>query len=392
MFKKKSLFIALLFILILLFTTLTTSAQESRVDVYEGKKLVKSVVFVVGLDEYFVNGQTPGVKMDAVPFIENGRTFVPIRYLGYALGVTSENVGWNEEEHKASLTLPPNTVEMTVSVKRIVTNSQSKIIDVAPILKSEPSWRTYLPARFVAEGLGYQVDWDEASGLVICWPRGEPRPDADIAKVKEFVGQKPPATTQVFTRPAKYGEWGAKSEEYRKQQEDIAVQYAKAARPFAGQPWDKSGWRFVDSLDFSGSWEIMKFSSINDLKPNGVNLGETDRSRGGVMVLLDLWVESDAIYIKAANAGGGEPVSPDMWLVEPGNLVRYSVGSPYSYLGNPFVHRYDLNWILWSDEGVPHKGWADGKVHHIDEFQGFLFEYGGDRVLYVPNPVHKGGK
>ena len=47
--------------------------RQERVDAYENQKLVKSVVFAIGLNEYFVNGQTPGYKMDAAPFIENNR-------------------------------------------------------------------------------------------------------------------------------------------------------------------------------------------------------------------------------------------------------------------------------------------------------------------------------
>lgn len=82
---------------------------ETRVDVYEQKQLVKSVVFVVGLNEYFVDNQTPGVKMDAKPFIKDGRTFVPVRYLGNALGVTDENITWDGGRSKAGLRLGPNS-------------------------------------------------------------------------------------------------------------------------------------------------------------------------------------------------------------------------------------------------------------------------------------------
>lgn len=49
-------------------------------------------VFVVGQESYTVDGQPK--EMDAAPFIENGRTFVPVRYLAYALGVAEENIVW----------------------------------------------------------------------------------------------------------------------------------------------------------------------------------------------------------------------------------------------------------------------------------------------------------
>jgi hypothetical protein len=391
---RKSVFWAVLASIALLGLALglRALAQQTQVDVYEGGQ-VKSVVFVVGLKEYFVNGQTPGVKMDAAPFIEekSGRTFVPIRYLAYGLGVAKKDVGWDGKARKVTLKKGDITAMLTVDRSVMLVNGAPRQMDVSPILKAQEG-RTYLPARWVAEALGYEVEWSPDDKLVVCWPKGQPRPDADIAKVKGYVeGLKP--VGQVFTKPAGYGEWSAQSKEYRQQQVDVAVELAKKAKPFAGVPWDKSGWKFANSLDFSGSWEFMRLGSVGDLKPNGVNLGDQD-PREGIMVILDLWVEGDAVYVK--EAGGdyvGGPGACIMWLVEPGNLVRYDVGDPYSYLGNPFIHKYNLKWVCWAaDDGIPHMGWADGKVHHIDEFPAFLFSYGCERVLYVPNPAYRGGK
>lgn len=67
---------------------------------------------------------------------------------------------------------------MTIGQAQVVSNGQTKAIDVAPVLQSS---RTFLPARFVAEGLGYQVDWDEANQIVVCWPAGQPKPDVSGA-------------------------------------------------------------------------------------------------------------------------------------------------------------------------------------------------------------------
>jgi hypothetical protein len=47
-------------------------------------------------------------------------------------------------------------------------------MDVAPVIKDG---RTYLPARWVANALGYQVDWNAANQIVIIWPNGTPKPD-----------------------------------------------------------------------------------------------------------------------------------------------------------------------------------------------------------------------
>lgn len=169
-FKLIALTIALVMVLAL-------PALAEQVDVYQDNQLVKSVVFRIGVAEYVVNGQTPGVKMDVSPFVQNDRTFVPVRFLGYALGLTEKNITWDDNTQTAKLE-GKATLQMSIGKSQVVSNGEAKAIDVAPVLKSD---RTFLPARYVAEGLGYQVEWDENSQTVVCWPAGEEKPDVSKA-------------------------------------------------------------------------------------------------------------------------------------------------------------------------------------------------------------------
>ncbi|MCL6557811.1 MAG: copper amine oxidase N-terminal domain-containing protein [Firmicutes bacterium] len=153
-------------------------AHAEQVDVYENQKLVKSVVFKIGVPYYVVDGRTPGVKMDASPFIREGRTFVPVRFLGNALGLDDGRITWDGSTRTATLR-GSATLQMTVGRAQVVSNGQAKDIDVAPVIV-DPG-RTMLPARYVAEGLGYEVGWDEATQTVVCWPKGDPRPDVSAA-------------------------------------------------------------------------------------------------------------------------------------------------------------------------------------------------------------------
>lgn len=164
-------------------TTGAMAEQKEQVNVIENNRLVKSVVFVEGKSEYFVNGQTPGVKMDAAPYISQSRTFVPVRYLGNALGVTDENIAWDTATSKAKLVLGDKSAELTIGQKQILANGQAKPVDVAPELMNS---RTYLPARFVAEALGYQVEF--VDGLVVCFPEGTEKPD--LSAVKQYLNTK----------------------------------------------------------------------------------------------------------------------------------------------------------------------------------------------------------
>ncbi|OPX85712.1 MAG: hypothetical protein A4E53_03391 [Pelotomaculum sp. PtaB.Bin104] len=167
--------------------------MADQVNVYENQKLVKSVVFKIGVPYYVVNGQTPGVKMDVAPFIENDRTFVPVRFLGNALGVDNSNIAWDNSTQTATLKGAKAVLSMAIGKAEVVSNGQARAIDVAPMLV-DPG-RTMLPARFVAEGLGYQVDWDEATQTVICWPAGQTKPDVKAAV--NYLDSQPVQQTQV---------------------------------------------------------------------------------------------------------------------------------------------------------------------------------------------------
>ncbi|AEG61979.1 stalk domain-containing protein [Desulforamulus ruminis] len=165
--------------------------QKEQVNVYENNNLVKSVVFIEGRGEYFVDGQTPGVKMDAAPYISQDRTFVPVRFLGNALGVTNENIFWDTETSKAKLVLGSRSAELTIGKKELLAGDQAKTMDVAPELKNA---RTYLPARFVAEALGYQVDFID--GLVVCYPEGTEKPD--VSAVKQYLQEQQPQQGETY--------------------------------------------------------------------------------------------------------------------------------------------------------------------------------------------------
>ena len=93
-------------------------------------------------------------EIDAPPIIKDARTLVPIRALIEALG---GNVEWVDSEKKAIIDVDFTTIIMQVNQTTVIVNGQEKIIDI-PI---QPiNGRILVPARFVAENTGYQVNWD----------------------------------------------------------------------------------------------------------------------------------------------------------------------------------------------------------------------------------------
>ncbi|CFX40798.1 Copper amine oxidase-like, N-terminal [Syntrophomonas zehnderi OL-4] len=117
--------------------------------------------FKIDSNIYEVNGMAR--VMDTTPYIIDGRSYVPVRYLGHMLGVADSNITWNEAARKVTLVKGGNRVEMTIGSTVMFINGQPQTIDTSPRISQG---RTMLPARYAAENLGYNVTWDEATRSV----------------------------------------------------------------------------------------------------------------------------------------------------------------------------------------------------------------------------------
>lgn len=122
------------------------------------------VILTVGSTGMEVNGVTH--KMDAAPFIKDGRTLLPIRVLIEALG---GSVQWNASTKTATVMLGSRTVALTIGSKTAVVNGTPVTLDVAPMIEGG---RTFLPLRAVAENLGLDLAWEPVSQTIsfTYWP------------------------------------------------------------------------------------------------------------------------------------------------------------------------------------------------------------------------------
>jgi len=124
----------------------------------------------IGNKTYYVNGIAK--EMDTAPIILEGRTLLPIRYVAEALGAS---VGWEATEQKAIIDFKGIHIELWIGKNSAKVNNEYKLIDsnnpdVKPIIV--PPGRTMLPIRFIAETLGCQVDWAQATQEVtITYPK-----------------------------------------------------------------------------------------------------------------------------------------------------------------------------------------------------------------------------
>ena len=119
---------------------------------------VLTVRLNIGSTDYEKNGETG--TMDVEPFIENGRTFVPVRFVAEAFGLEAD---WSPKEgHTEVVTLSADDVLITINIGcteiAVVEGGEPRTVtsDVAAQIVHD---RTFLPLRAVGEILGAEFDW-----------------------------------------------------------------------------------------------------------------------------------------------------------------------------------------------------------------------------------------
>lgn len=118
--------------------------------------------FHIGLSTYTKGGIK--YRMDASPFIENGRALVPVRYLALALGVPEDSISWSPSSRTVTLTKGETTIVLAAGGGIMYVNDSPVQMDSAPVLRQG---RIYLPARYVAEALDCTVEWNEGDQAVL---------------------------------------------------------------------------------------------------------------------------------------------------------------------------------------------------------------------------------
>ena len=126
-------------------------------------------------------------QMDVAPFVdENGRTMIPVRYLAMSLSVKEDYIFFRSEEQQVGFFRGNNLIVATVGDNMLVIadlinsinnyndllnfneDNISKVsvimMDTSPVIKDS---RVFLPARYVAEALGYSTSFDAATKTVI---------------------------------------------------------------------------------------------------------------------------------------------------------------------------------------------------------------------------------
>ncbi len=100
-----------------------------------------------------INGQP--IFVDTNPYIRQGRTFVPIRFVAEAFNM---EVDWIQDEKKAILKNDTTTIEMRIDSNTLLVNNEELQMGVCV---EGVDGRTMVPIRYFAEILEFTVVWDD---------------------------------------------------------------------------------------------------------------------------------------------------------------------------------------------------------------------------------------
>ena len=124
----------------------------------------RSIVLAVGSKLMSVFGKN--VTNDTAPIIKNNRTMLPARFVAESLGA---QVTWNDTERTVYIkglnlkTMMPLEIKLTIGSNKALVNGTVYELDSPVFIEND---RTYTPLRFIAEMLGAEVYWDEATKVV----------------------------------------------------------------------------------------------------------------------------------------------------------------------------------------------------------------------------------
>jgi len=106
-----------------------------------------------------VNGNQ--LLLPADPILRNGRTLVPLRAVSESMGATVE---WDQATKTVNTRLGTKTIILQINNTIALVDDKEVHLDVPMTIVDGI---TLVPVRFIAEGLGVKVDWDNNTKTII---------------------------------------------------------------------------------------------------------------------------------------------------------------------------------------------------------------------------------
>lgn len=170
--------------------------QSSSVGTITKDDVSKGLIYC---SEYPVTVQIEGVKVktkeeDVPPLIVASRTLIPARAFFEALGA---KVGWDEKNRIVTVENDGVSIELVIDSAVAKVGGKTKMLEVPAMIidhDEDGNGSTMLPLRFVSEGIGAKVSWNESTRT------------ADIIPPKEEIQNEEPLTKEeTATFDTNYG-------------------------------------------------------------------------------------------------------------------------------------------------------------------------------------------
>lgn len=132
----------------------TTMGRTKPIKIMDGVKLPSDVVASTQRENLLeFNGDSYEIKLS----IKNidGRSMLPFRECAELLGA---RVSWNGETKTAASELNGVKVDFIIGSEKYYVDGVERTMDIAPFIDGGS---TYIPLRYLAEGLGYKVEFKQ---------------------------------------------------------------------------------------------------------------------------------------------------------------------------------------------------------------------------------------
>lgn len=136
--------------------TIKVGDKTSTTTIYDSSS--KIIEMTIGKKDYSINSEKK--KMDTVPFVQDSRTLVPVRFVAEAIGAQVE---WDAENQIVKITNNDSVMTLKVGENTYSLNGKTSEMDTKSIIKDS---RTFIPIRFVAEALGLNVEYNDTDKIV----------------------------------------------------------------------------------------------------------------------------------------------------------------------------------------------------------------------------------
>lgn len=143
-------------------TLFKQAGKEARKKILEKLAEIKKDAGDITIGTFVDGVDVDYEKYDSVlPQIKNGTTLVPVRAVTEAFDAA---VTWNGEDRTVTVKSGDTEIVLTIDSAKAIVNGEEKELTAAPEIVEG---RTIVPVRFIAQALGMDVEWDDASRTII---------------------------------------------------------------------------------------------------------------------------------------------------------------------------------------------------------------------------------